>query len=408
MAGEKAQKEQLTDYNRPWNLEDEQELYILRRDGHPFSSIGAVLRRTADACRGKYNRTIWEKKPFYGKLDALKSKMGDQAKDALREKMIASGEIKANRYALQSEVFADAIVSAIRVLPTAKPKQYKPSDKTDKHKSEDVGLMLSDMHIGHSHALKETGGISGYSCDIFLQRAEILKNRVADIVELHSQLYELPNLHIFCLGDIVAGMNNVGQWSHTFIETDIMNQWSLGVKSICDMIYYWLGIFEDIYFYGIAGNHARIAQKGIEKDTANWDALTYKFIEQTFDKNPRVHFNVPDTWWVQVEVKSHKFLLVHGDDIKGRSSIRGLERFMEKWATIINSVPNYTLAGHFHSSAELTTPQGRVFVNGAFLGPDVYSLKTIHASARPEQKMFGIHNKRGVTWVYNIDLSEDK
>jgi hypothetical protein len=397
------------DYNRPWTEDEAQQLYSMRRDGLPFNAIGAVLKRTADSCSSKYNRTQWSVMPFYDKVAALKDRAHTQVKESFREKLITAGETKAARYRLQSEVVADALVSAVKTLPPVKYKVYKgPSQKTEKkHESEDVGLMLSDIHIGHSHTFEETGGLSEYNKDIFLKRSELLKKGIVDIVELHSHLYDLPNLHIFCLGDIVAGMNAVGQWSHTFIDTDIMQQWAMGTSAIADMIYYWLGMFDKIYFYGVRGNHGRVAPHGIEKDVANWDILSYLMLEQMFKDNARVVFNIPRTWWMRVDIKSHKFLLVHGDDVKGRTAILGLSNFVNKWVSVADFVPNYTLAGHFHSAAELSTPQGRLFINGSFIGGDVYSLKTIHDAARPEQKIFGIHNRRGVTWVYNIDLREE-
>jgi hypothetical protein len=130
-------------------------------------------------------------------------------------------------------------------------------------------------------------------------------------------------------------------------------------------------------------------------------------LELLFADNNRVSFSVPNTWWIKTIIKEHRFLLVHGDDIKG-GSVRGLQMFADKWASIANFIPNYTLAGHFHCAAETTTAQGKVLINGSFLGPDIYSLKTLHAGTKPEQKIFGIHSKRGITWTYDIDLREEK
>ncbi|MFW6129642.1 MAG: hypothetical protein ACOC56_00570, partial [Atribacterota bacterium] len=74
----------------------------------------------------------------------------------------------------------------------------------------------------------------------------------------------------------------------------------------------------------------------------------------------------------------------------------------------LKTIPDYTLAAHFHSAADLTTNHGRVLVNGSFIGPDVYSLKNLQAGALAEQKIFGIHDKRGITWSYNLGLDIDK
>ena len=68
----------------------------------------------------------------------------------------------------------------------------------------------------------------------------------ADIVELHSQLYSLPTLHIFCLGDIFAGMNDVGRWTGTYIAMPIVDQFAEGCECITTMINYWLGLFTTV------------------------------------------------------------------------------------------------------------------------------------------------------------------
>jgi hypothetical protein len=99
--------------------------------------------------------------------------------------------------------------------------------------------------------------------------------------------------------------------------------------------------------------------------------------------------------------------MVHGDDIKGGTfPIRSLANFESKMTGIIREVPDYTIAGHFHNSCELTTNNGCVIINGSFIGGDVYSLKTVHASSQPEQTIFGINNSRGKTWKYNINLDD--
>lgn len=185
----------------------------------------------------------------------------------------------------------------------------------------------------------------------------------------------------------------------------IYDQMISGYDAISDMIYYWLGIFENIKFYGVFGNHGRSGQKGCEKEYVNWDFLCYKFLESRFANNPRVSFVIPKTWWILAKIRNHKFLLVHGDDIKGGASpLNGLQKYEQQMIGILGEIPDYTLAAHFHNTAEITTNHGRILYNGSFIGPDIYSLKNLQRSSRAEQKIFGIHDKRGITWSYNIHL----
>lgn len=389
-----------------WIENDEKMLFFARRIDHlPFGIIGMILGRTAEECQEKYESTSWSQKKYYKKRDNLQKEIYSELITTEHNKILQLRDSKNDKEALKYHLLVEELSRSIKSFPKAPPKIAKFT-KPHVSDDEDMGLMLSDLHIGHRHSLDDTGGLSEYNIDIFQDRMKSLGNSVVEIAQLHSNMYKIPNLHIFSLGDIVAGMNDVGAWSNVFIETDIMTQWAIATKAIADMVYSLLGIFDNIYFYGVVGNHGRVSPKGVEKFNANWDLLTYRMLEQIFINNDRVKFIVPSTWWIKANIRNHTFLLVHGDDIKGGSNpLKGLQNYSEKWSSVINEVPNYTLAGHYHCAAESSTARGRVLLNGSFVGADVYSLKDIHDSSRPEQKIFGIHDRRGITWTYNIDLS---
>ena len=388
--------------NNSWTQEDEALLYSLRQEGIPYSSVAVGLNRTIDSCKAKYKNTTWQNKQFF---DVARNQLKENIKAQINAKIIDARDKAIELSATKTDILIDKMCDSIKALPTVSKSIYTPNKKNIKqsHSPEDVGLCLSDTHIGHNHTLEETNGISEYNIDIFKKRCEFLKTATSDIVELHSKLYDLPNLHIFCLGDIVAGMNDVGEWSATYINLTILDQVIAGLDAISDMINYWLGLFENIYFYGVGGNHGRCSSKGIEKDYVNWDHVTYMFLQERFANNPRVHFNIPKCWYIMTEVRNHKFLLVHGDDMKGRGDgvVYGALKYLEKMYGILNEIPHYILTAHYHSAAELTTNNGRVIVNGGFIGPDIYAFKSLQRSSKPEQKIFGIHDKRGIPPVHS-------
>jgi hypothetical protein len=269
--------------------------------------------------------------------------------------------------------------------------------------------MLSDLHIGQKHTYEETGGLGEYSLATYHRRLNNLRLGVRDIVELHSQLYPLPVLNLFMLGDNTHGMNGVGKWSAAYIEASIIDQVMIGVKSLADTVYYFLGMFEEIHVWGVGGNHGRAADKGAEKDYVNWDFVVYRMLELFFKDNPRVKFYAPRTWYIDATIRNHRFLLLHGEDVKGGNfPIQSLARVEQKMAGMLKGHPDYTMIGHFHSAAELTTNHGELFINGSFIGPDMHSAKAIQAGGRPTQKLFGIHDRRGVTWRYNLDLDAER
>lgn len=385
-----------------WSENDEALLYELRWNGINYNLIGLQLGRTPESCEKKYRRTDWQSKSFYNKD---KCRLKENVKKGIADKIAETNDKRIISSNYLAEILVDRIESSVESLPNVPKRLYIPpkTKNKQKHSPEDVGLILSDSHIGHHHTFEETGGISEYNMETFEKRVDFMKTATANIVELHSNLYDLPNLHIFCPGDIVAGMPGVGAWSASYINTCIVDQAIKGAESFADMIYYWLTLFENIYFYGVYGNHGRGSNRGVDKDYVNWDFICYKFLEARFANNPRVHFDIPKTWWLKKEVRNHNFLVLHGDEIKGGPS--AVEAATEKISSLIGGYPDYTLVGHFHSAGDFSTNFGRVIANGSWVGGDVFSIKSLRKSFKPEQKIFGIHDKRGVTWSYNLDLS---
>jgi len=395
------------EYQQGWSREDEILLYSMKNEGISYRIIASELNRSIPSCSTKYQQTIWEEKDFFD-LDNLNVKAEERVmfKDRvhkLREKRLREEVVKA-------EIVADKIAMYTPALPIVPLSVYKKNFKSKtKNTPEEVGLILSDAHIGQEILKEETGGLSEYNLDIFKERVDRLKTATAEIVELHSCLYDLPILNIFCLGDMVAGMNDAGAWNQNYINLPIYEQFVEGTDAIAGMINYWLGLFKEIKFFGVYGNHGRMGRRGTEKEYVNWDFLMYQFLMARFKDNPRVHFTVPKTWWIFEKIQNHKFLIVHGDNMRGETwPARALNIYESKMMGILKDVPDYTIAGHYHSTAELSTNHGRVFLNGSFVGGDIYSLKDLQRSSKPEQKIFGIHGKRGVTWAYNLDLSYEK
>jgi hypothetical protein len=365
-----------------------------------------MLNRSYAACETKYNKdTNWEDFDFHDE-EAKENRQATITQGLLKHEVSIGKSL--DKYRLQADIIADKLYEAARKLPIAPPPVYTPTVSSHRT-AEDMGLIFSDLHVGHEHTLEETGGLSEYNIDIFLQRMENLKKAITDIKELHSKLYKIPKLHIFSLGDIVEGANTAGAWSAVYIGTPVFDQVMIGYRAIADFIYYMLTLFDEVEFYGLYGNHGRIAPTGAEKKYNNFDLFCYKYLELEFREQPRIKFNIEKSWWMIKEVQNHKFLMVHGDDVKGKNppvtSFLDLER---KMTGLTKQIPNYTLCGHFHNCSEFTTHNGRILMNGCFVGGDVYSLSNAMPGNIAEQKLFGIHPKIGITWTYNVNLNHER
>ena len=361
-----------------WSSEDLEYLYYSKTQGVPYSVISIELNRSVESCKSKWLKNDWSKS---GLIDAIHERTIKVKKSAYEQKQISTVENRLDMFRMRGDIIADRMEKSIIRLPKIKKIIWNPNRSKKKRGEEEVGLVLSDLHIGHCHSLEETGGLSNYNLKVFSNRLNQLQKSISDIYELHSSLYELHTLNIFCLGDIVDGSNAAGAWSPVYIDTPVYDQLMLGFEHLSQSIEYLLTIFKNIKFYGVRGNHGRIAPSGVEKDYANWDNLIYHMLKIKFSQNDRIQFVVPKTWWIMEKIKDHNFLLVHGDDVKGSgNAIKNLERFSASMSGMLKSKPDYTICGHFHESSEMTTNFGKMIVNGSFVGSDVYALKNIPAS----------------------------
>ena len=355
--------------SKKWSDRELEVLYSERMKGTPYKIIAKILKRSERSVESKYNSgTIdWASMSFYDQ-EKVEQRRNNVLESAEKRNLKISDSL--DKFRLSADIIGDKLAEAARRLPVAPlPPTYKKT-KDDNRTAEHMGLILSDIHIGHEHSLEETGGLSEYNIDTFKKRLENLKQAITDIYGLHSKLYKLPKLHIFSLGDIVEGCNTAGAWSHVWIDTPIFDQVMIGYRELSDFVYYMLTMFEEVEIYALYGNHGRIAPNGAEKKYNNFDLFCYKYMELELKNQPRVKMNIAKTWWMMKDIQNHKFLMVHGDDVKSKNPpVTSLLDLEKKMTGITKQIPNYTLCGHFHNCSEFTTHNGKALMNGCFL-PD--------------------------------------
>ncbi|KKK55608.1 hypothetical protein LCGC14_3072840 [marine sediment metagenome] len=76
-----------------------------------------------------------------------------------------------------------------------------------------------------------------------------MEHALFEIVERHSKMYDLPELHIFSLGDVVAGSPGAGQWNDNYIELGITDQFAEGCQALHNLIAKWATAFKKVNFY---------------------------------------------------------------------------------------------------------------------------------------------------------------
>lgn len=323
-----------------------------------------------------------------------------------RKKLIKQESFYEN---LQNNILASAASIRVKPYPNVILRKTTKKDRTPEH----IVLLLSDLHVGQEFTKEETGGINAYNLDIFHQRANNLQKALIEIADIHSNAYDLPELHIFGLGDNVQGGNQNGEWGAAYTgHISVYDQAIIAAQTTANMIKEWARFFRKVNFLGVVGNHGRGgATKNSDSLRANWDNVAYMSLFGELSKLPNVDIQYSKTFWAQKNILGTEFMLVHGDYFSG--SVNALVTANQKLHDLVAAIPgakpfNVLCLGHFHSHTEVETSMGRILVNGAFVGADMHALHHMRAGSRPTQTTFGVHPRRGITWKYSLDLEQER
>ena len=294
-------------------------------------------------------------------------------------------------------------------LPTIRLGAKAPKDRDPEH----FVLLLSDLHVGQKFERSETGGLNAYNIEIFMRRAENLRKAVHDIYKIHTNSYAVPELHVFALGDMVQGTNQGGEWGGAYTEVDINQQALQSARTTSDLLSSFAAIFDKVTFSGVVGNHGRAGiNLSSDKISANWDNMVYELIKAHMASHKNVVVDITPSWWRQFNVNGTEIAMIHGDRVKGGLSIPGLRnmqgKLQEMFIQSTGKPFDILCMGHWHNFLKMQTMRGAVVINGSFVGGDIYSMTSMQTSNSPIQVLFGVHEKRGLTYMYDLKLDAQR
>ena len=282
----------------------------------------------------------------------------------------------------------------VAILPPVKVKNID-SGRGDE---EEVVLVLSDWQLGHK--------TDTFNFEIAKERVQKLVAATLKIVALHRKAYPIRKIHLFCLGDFIQS-DKVGYLvDQSELEGITMTQvFGQAVPLLSWTIQELLKNFDDVCVHCTRGNHGR-GEKGTS-DMNNWDDVIYRVVETKFSENERVHFNVAEKFYQIVDVQGTKFLLTHGDQVKGGSygiPLYALLSRMLRWATSIPQKWDVLVVGHWHCYGNVDQNGQELFVNGTLVSDDEYVRKSYGWNGSTIQILFSVHKRKGITWRYQLKL----
>jgi hypothetical protein len=164
------------------------------------------------------------------------------------------------------------------------------------------------------------------------------------------------------------------------------------------------------------GNHTRWGtQKKMPSDNrySNLDLFLAAYVQALLKDCPRVSMNLDKQPFARFDVQGFKFLMGHGDNLRGGDKTLGIPNHAIGRATTVHSqlafrsgnpLPNYFLFGHLHRPIQIPTTMGSVLINGGFPGLDGFALMEAFNSSFPSQRFFLVHPKFGVSASYELRL----
>jgi len=305
------------------------------------------------------------------------------------------------------EALIESIADRISILPPAPftKTTYKESESS----TETVLALLSDAHAGENIDPREIYGLNEYNFDILNLRTKLWAQKVIDI-PTRKLKPKFPRIVIGMLGDMVSGViheellrgttGNIADWTIDYAY--ILAQALREIASV----------YEKVDVCCVVGNHGRLDKKPVFKAKyANWDYILYKNIELHLRDQKNVTFNIPRSFWLIKEIEGWRFLLLHGDNIRGWQGVPwyGINRAIAQLKEVLEAAGDhfeYMCLGHFHSLATLDRAKGGTIINGSIKGIDEYSIGKLFTGNKAKQLICGVHPRWGKTWSYDIDLQD--
>ncbi len=346
------------------------------------SIVGSSDPNEPDDLQDKVRYFQAENRRLYSQVIKLKSKQSDLYEAAL-----------------------SAVSSSMSVLDLKTAK--RPERDKRSRKGETAAVTLADWQLG-----KVT---PTYNSEVCARSIATLADKVVSLTEIQRAAHPVRDIHVWLIGDLVENELIFPGQGHeidsSFFEQALVN----GPEILYPFLTTMLENFENVHIGWALGNHGRIGGRASKdmKPRNNADRFLYATVKMLFDhaKEKRIHWLEDpaqyEGWYMVDKVQNTRFLLFHGDQIRGQMGIPfyGFARAVQGWASgAISEDFDHAVCGHFHQRAVLTYNQRQVFMCGSPESYNVYAQEQLKAMSKPSQNLLFVHPDHGVTAEYAVWL----
>jgi hypothetical protein len=319
----------------------------------------------------------------------------------------------ANKRTNALEEIKEIAKSTILAIPPAKVATPQIGKRDGSETVEDGLLAWADWHGGERISLDVMDGLNVYDPRVMSRRAQETVDTTLGLLFGNHRGTTFEHLFVADLGDSVAG-----DLLHDNKATNALGvfQSIAAVAAVKARALTELASRIPVTYVGVPGNHGRRTEKMPWKqpsETADW--LVYYLVSLMCAGNERIEVVVPESWYAGLVIRGHGFALNHGTSAaKGGFGGISWYSFMRHDAkmTAIDSARGrrirYRLFGHVHTSATIPRKggNGEIFIVGSLKGGDEYALGELGEFDVPKQLLVGIHDRRGVSWRYPLEVTD--
>jgi hypothetical protein len=321
--------------------------------------------------------------------DALEIAKESESVAELREahKRVLRQLEKAKR---SQDELVEAVYNAARDAAAGMRVPPVPTPKIDKRKKdgEVAVLLLADWQVG-----KVT---PTYNSEVAADRVKKLAEKVEKLVAIQREDHPVREAYVFLLGDFVEGDGNIFPGQSYLVDSSLYSQIFSTAEMLAGLIRKLAANFEKVHVVGVIGNHGRLGRYGESAPESNADAIAYRTAAMLVRDEKRITWKETYTkgerhWHEYVEVLGRKWLLFHGDQLKGGSfgfPWYSLAKRLGGWSLALDGgKPDYAAFGHWHTPVRVVAADGRItaFGAGSIESSNTYAQEWVAASGEPAQ-----------------------
>lgn len=311
----------------------------------------------------------------FAENEVLLNQLSRLERNAIKTK-VALNAAKSDVQTLTDELETAAIRLSIYEAATAQTVPKWLSLKRPKKSSAIAVAMLSDTHWDEVVKPEEVDFVNSYNREIAEKRLHRFVDRTITLARDYvSGPVEITGLTLFLGGDMVSGdiheeltESNEG----TMLETVVhwCGQLAAAITTLADH-------FEKVHVAGVVGNHGRRTRKSRSKRRVrdNFDWLIYQSVATMLKEDKRISWQIPEAADTVVKVHDTKFLLTHGDKVRGGGGVGGIWPPIKRMQFRLKANPqtahDIMCIGHWHQL--VLAPSAGLVVNGSPKGWDEYA-----------------------------------